>query len=161
MRFHHVSVLVMGVACVLPAAVRSAVQSGPDLTSVWQSAELLAPAPKPNQRTAIEAIFTVRNEGDQSAPASRASLYLRPNLARVNVRDPRVSRFLTSVDVPALLPGQQWNGRVAYGLEPGLDAAGLRLTLVVNSSGFVPDSNARNNESTSAPIAPIGAAAAR
>lgn len=141
----------------VPGTVHSAIPSGPDLVATWESAQLLAPAPKPNQRTTIEGLFVVRNAGNQGAPASRVRVYLRPDRPGVNVRDARVSRFLTTLDVPALLPGQRWNGRLAYELEPGLDAAGLRLTVVTNASGVVADANAANNEATSSPIPPFGA----
>ena len=135
-------------------SVCSAVQSGPDLAGSWQSVELLAPAPKPNQRTTIEGLFVVRNEGGRSAPPSRVSIYLRPDRTGVNVRDASVSRFLRTLNVPTLIPGQRWNGRIAYELEPGLDAAGLRLTVVLDASWAAADVNRSNNEVTSSPIAP-------
>ncbi len=152
MRFSRLSAAVL--VGIFGASFASAA-SGPDLAVSWQRAELLAPAPKPNQRTTIEGVFVVSNVGDQAAPASRVAVYLRPDRLRINVRDGRVSRWLTTLEVPALLPGQKWNGRAAVGLEPGLDAAGLRLTAVANSSGVVADGNGGNNEGTSSVIAAL------
>lgn len=149
------SLLPVAVLLVSSSASLCTAAAGPDLVPTWRRAELLAPAPKPNQRTTIEGTFTVRNVGDMTAPPSRVSVYLRPDRPRINVRDPRVSRFLQSLDVPLLVPGQVWNGRIAVGLEPGLDAAGLRLTVVANSSGTVPDGERGNDEATSSVIAAL------
>ena len=62
------------------------------------------------------------------------------------------SRLIKTIDLPPLLPGQRWNGRVAPLLEPGLDAAGLRLTVVLDTGRGVPDINHANDQVTSDPI---------
>jgi hypothetical protein len=142
-----------GVATLLvSASICSAVAPGPDLTGSWRSVRMLAPAPKPNYSTILEGVFVVRNDGDRVARGARAVVYLRPDRTDLDVRDARVSRQIRVFDLPTLVPGQRWNGRVAPKLEPGLDYTGLRLTVVVDTGRGARDVNPANDQVTSDPI---------
>lgn len=133
--------LLVSAGVLLSASVCWALAAGPDLTGSWRSVQMAGRAPKPDQSTLLDGMFVIRNEGNRLAPASRATVYLHADRVGFNARNPRLSRFIKTVDVPVLVPGQQWNGRVTCGLEPGLDVAGLRLTVVLDADGDTKRSN--------------------
>jgi hypothetical protein len=144
-------ILVAIPAIMLPVAPLSAQGAGDaDLTGVWyRQPQLLAPAPKPNQRTSIESAIAVQNVGGRVAVPSRIRFYLVSNRPNVNPLDPFVSRFLDEQVVPALVPGERWNGSLNYQMSPGSDPAGLRVVAVLNATGTVRETNRQNNLGTS------------